>query len=713
MSVTTPENSPNVVEQVDAEAPIGARADALAARFVHSGSAALVDEGRNLSAALEPYGLNPGLHAAIRLYPLTRSGVINSRILAEGHCAELADRVNGLVQLGQFALPEDWRPGEALATQQSDALRKMLLAVVSDPRLVLVRIAEQLGKLKAAKDRPDSQHRLAIETREIYAPLASRLGVWQLKWELEDLAFRFLEPTTYQRIARLLKEKRVERESFIDGVRQILERELATGGITAEVSGRPKHIYSIWRKMQRKDRGLEHIFDIRAVRIFVDDVQQCYAALGIVHHLWSYLPGEFDDYIANPKENHYQSLHTAVIGPGGKTLEIQIRTVDMHRHAELGVAAHWRYKEGAAASGAFDQKIQFLRQMLEPSEQDSDLLDQIRDDVLEDRVYAVTPKGDVVDLPTGATPLDFAYHVHTQVGHRCRGAKVNGRIVPLTYKIANGDSVEIITGPKPQPSRDWLSPQLGYLAASRSRAKVRTWFREQDRDQNLKQGRELIERELARLNVREQPLESIATELKFYDFDTLCVALGAGDITTAAVAGAIQQLRQIEQQNERVRKPRHRPKKATASDQVAILGVDDLLCNFARCCRPVPPEPISGYITQVSGVSIHRQDCGNLRNLATKQPQRVIEVAWGDSDDAHYSADLTLRAYDRQGLLRDISNVLSDEHASIDSVTTKSDRRSMTATMKMAISVPNLPTLSRAMSRLEQLPNVISVQRDS
>ncbi len=685
-------------------------ARALIATLEAPSAARAADEGEAIHEILEPLGLPAELEAAVLLYPPVRDGALEMRRLGGTPLLGITAYLEGLVQLAQFALPADWRPGEALATSQSEALRKMLLAVVADPRLVLVRIAEQLHRLRRAKSEPEQQQRVALETREIYAPLASRLGVWQLKWELEDLAFRFLEPETYQRIAKLLKEKRVERERFIEEVKRTLKAELEAAGIDAEVSGRPKHIYSIWRKMQRKDRGLEQIFDVRAVRIFVRDVAQCYAALGVVHHLWPYLPGEFDDYVANPKENNYQSLHTAVIGPGGKTLEVQIRTREMHRHAELGVAAHWRYKEGAGPVGAFDQKIRFLRQMLEPSERDSDLLDQIRDDVLEDRVYAITPKGDVVDLPAGATPLDFAYHVHTQVGHRCRGAKVNGRIVPLTYKLKNGDSVDIITGSRAQPSRDWLNPQLGYLAASRSRTKVRNWFRKQDRAQNLRQGREILDRELSRLGTKDLSLESIAKELKQTDVDSLCVALGAGDTTTAAIATAIQHLRREEQAPE-LRRRRHTPKKAGASQQIAVLGVGDLMCNFARCCRPVPPEPIVGYITQARGVSIHRQDCGNLLNLSAQSPQRVIEVSWGESSDAYYPADLTIHAYDRQGLLRDISAVLSDEHVSIDSVQTSTDKRQLQAVMSLSVSVPNLPALSRVIGRLEQLPNVTSVRR--
>ncbi|MDH3363711.1 MAG: HD domain-containing protein, partial [Gammaproteobacteria bacterium] len=408
---------------------------------------AAIDEGRQIAEIVAPLGLPQELIAAVHVYPLYREDLLTHNSLQNKPLSDISRFVIGLEQLNQFSLPDKWQPGEALAVQQSEALRKMLLAVVSDVRLVLVRIAEQLFRLRQAKKAPrEVQQALALEAREIYASLANRLGVWQLKWELEDFAFRYLEPDIYLDIARALKEKRTEREGFLDDVQDTLKRELSEQGIEATISGRPKHIYSIWRKMQRKDRGMESLYDIRAVRILVNDVGACYAALGVVHNLWSYIPGEFDDYIANPKENNYQSLHTAVLGPEGKTLEVQIRTHEMHRHAELGVAAHWRYKEGGGAPAAFDQKIQFLRQLLEPTDDDADLIDQIREHFFEDRVYAVSPKGDVVELPAGATPLDFAYHVHTQVGHRCRGAKVNGRIVPLTYRVQSGDQVEIITG---------------------------------------------------------------------------------------------------------------------------------------------------------------------------------------------------------------------------------------------------------------------------
>ena len=672
---------------------------------------AAIAEGRAIANIVATLELPANLHAAAAIYPLVRDSIIDINLLENHGLNDLSQIILGLVQLGQFSLPEDWEPGEALAIKQSEALRKMLLAIVSDVRLVLVRIAEQLYRLRQAKkSNRDTQKKLAIETREIYAALASRLGVWQFKWELEDLAFRYLDPDTYKSIAKALNEKRGEREEFIGLVTSMIQAELKKQSIEAEISGRPKHIYSIWRKMQRKDRGLESLYDIRAVRLLVEDVKDCYAALGTVHNLWSYLPGEFDDYIANPKDNDYRSLHTAVVGPQGKTVEIQIRTHDMHRQAELGVAAHWRYKEGGGSPAAFDQKIRFLRQILEPANESDDLLGQLREDVFEDRVYAISPKGDVVELTANATPLDFAYHVHTQVGHRCRGAKANGRIVPLTYIVQNGDQIEIITGSQPQPSRDWLSPKLGYLASARARAKVRNWYRLQDRDQHQRQGREVLDRELSRLSVRDVPTDEIAKQLKLKNTEALCIALGAGDLTAASVATALQNIRGSEQPDAlRTRRAtRRKPKSDTA---IAISGIGDLMSNFARCCRPVPPESIVGYITQGRGVSVHRADCGNFLGLNQRHPERMIEVSWGESETATYPVDLSLRAMDRSGLLRDISSVLADEKANVTTLATHTDTKTLETVMNISVDIRDLPTLSTTISRLEQIPNVVSVRR--
>jgi GTP pyrophosphokinase len=710
MAVSKPENHLNGAEQANIVAAIRELVDALPPQ---PGLDASIREGRDIAAIVASLGLPGDVIAAVHVYPLVRDGFVEDNFNNNNLLTPLSGIVRGLLRLGQFALPADWRPGEALAVQQSEALRKMLLAVVSDVRLVLVRVAEQLYRLRSAKGAADAERlALAIETREIYAALANRLGVWQLKWELEDLAFRYAEPDTYKSIARALKEKRQEREAFIENVKATLQEELEAAGVDAEITGRPKHIYSIWRKMQRKDRGMESLFDIRAVRVLVNDVKDCYAALGVVHNLWSYLPGEFDDYIANPKDNDYRSLHTAVIGPEGKTVEVQIRSHDMHRQAELGVAAHWRYKEGGGTPAAFDQKIRFLRQLLEPTGDGNDLLDQIRDDVFEDRVYAISPKGDVVELPANATPLDFAYHVHTQVGHRCRGAKVNGRIVPLTYKIENGDQIEIITGSQPHPSRDWLSAKLGYLAGARSRAKVRNWFRQQDRDQHLRQGREILERELSRLNVRDVATDTIATQLKQRNADALCVALGAGDLTPASVATALQQLRGDDQPRI-LKRRRTTRKKPVKPEGLAVSGVGDLMCNFARCCRPVPPEAIVGYITQGRGVSIHRQDCGNFLGLNQRHPERIVEVSWGSSETATYPVDLSVRAYDRSGLIRDISTVLADEETNVTDLRSHTDKDTLETVMHISVEIRDLPTLSTTIARLEQLPNVISVRRKS
>lgn len=707
MSATDAEKHGNGVDQDDI---VAAARDYLSTLKERDGLAAAINEGEQLATIVEPLNLAPEIVAAVHVYPLVRDQLLSLKQLQNSKLENISRFVLGLEQLNQFSLPKTWQPGEALAVQHSEALRKMLLAVVSDVRLVLVRIAEQLLRLRAAKTASLAvQEALAVETREIYAPLANRLGVWQLKWELEDFSFRYTDPETYKGIARALKEKRVERERFIDAVKTRLTNELDQNKINADISGRPKHIFSIWRKMQRKDRGLESLYDIRAVRILVADVNACYAALGVVHNLWSYIPGEFDDYIANPKENDYQSLHTAVIGPDGKTVEIQIRSHDMHRHAELGVAAHWRYKEGGTAPAAFDQKIQFLRQLLEPSNDGADLLDQIRDDFFEDRVYAVSPKGDVIELPAYATPLDFAYHVHTQVGHRCRGAKVNGRIVPLTYHIENGDQIEVITGSQSQPSRDWVSPKLGYLAGAGARAKVRNWFRHQDRDQHLRQGRDILDRELTRLSAKDVATDDIAKQLKHKDSASLYVSLGAGDLTSASIATALQHLREPEPTVPQARRPQR--KKETKPSSTAVTGVGDLLSNFARCCRPVPPEAIVGYITQGRGVSIHRQDCGNFLGLYKRHPERVLDIGWGQADAGSYPVDLILHAFDRAGLIRDITSVLADDDANVLELTSHTDKTSMQAIMELKLEIRDLPTLSTTITRLEQIRNVVSVRR--
>jgi GTP pyrophosphokinase len=618
-----------------------------------------------------------------------------------------------LERVADSGIPAGWNPGEALKPAQAEGLRKLLLSLASDVRLVLLRLALQLVRLRHLKSAAtDEQQRAALETREIYAPLANRLGIWQLKWELEDLAFRFSQPAEYRRIAGWLRSNRTERENYIEDVRRELARELAKAGVQAEITGRPKHLYSIWRKMQRKGLAFEQVMDVLAVRVQVETVAECYAALGIVHGLWPYVPGEFDDYIATPKENNYRSLHTAVVGPGRLPLEVQIRTREMHAHAELGVAAHWQYKEGRKAAAGFQQKINWLRQLLEPSARagaEPDLLAGLQAEVFEDRVYALSPKGEVVDLPRGATPLDFAYQVHTNLGHRCRGARVNGRMVPLDHELANGDSVEIITGKQPNPSRDWLVPALGYLASARNRAKVRAWFRKLDEGQNREQGREMLERELDRLGVRAPPLPEILDELGLHDLDALYIGLGEGELTVAQVAGAVHR-RLKDHEPQKVRS--FKPGAASQPDGMVIDGVGDLMSSFAKCCRPVPPESIAGYITLGRGVSIHRADCANLLRMRDQQPQRVLAVDWGrPSPERTFPAAIVIHAFDRKGLTRDITSVLADEHISITAMNVTTSKAENTAHIDIAVTVHGLDELSRLLSRFASLPNVISARR--
>jgi GTP pyrophosphokinase len=655
---------------------------------------------------------DPDIRIGAALYPLMEAHLVEPEKAAVQFGAAPARIAGELLRFGSLGAVGT-RPGSQLSANQAEALRKMLLAIVTDPRLVLIKLAAQLDLLRENKDAPQPEReRIAKETREIYAPLANRLGVWQLKWELEDLSFRYLDPENYKRVAGWLAAKRVDRERYIEEVIATVTRELAKANVTAEIAGRPKHIFSIWRKMQRKGLSFDQLYDIRAVRIIVPTLADCYAALGIVHSLWPYIPGEFDDYIATPKDNLYRSLHTAVIGPGKQPLEIQIRTREMHEHAELGVAAHWRYKEGGKANPAYEQKIVWLRQILEPSDRDSaetedDFLDRVRSEIFEDRVYALSPRGEVIELPRGATPLDFAYHVHTDLGHRCRGAKVNGRMVSLNHQLTNGDQVEIITSKQLNPSRDWLVPSLGYLASQRNRSKVRAWFRKQDEEQNRIQGKQILERELQRLAIHSVTLDALIAEFKLTKAEELYLALGEGEITVAQITGAIQRRARPQELPSPVpRKPAIATKETSG---ITIEGVGDLLSHFARCCGPVPPEQIAGYITLGRGVSIHRQDCPNFKRLEVETPERVIAVEWGASEQS-FPVEVNVRAYDRRGLLRDITAVLADSKINIHSMNTVTHDGDI-AEMNLKITVKDLEELSRMLARIQGLANVLSARR--
>ncbi len=650
---------------------------------------------------------------AALLRPLLDAGLL-ARESAERHYGSAPARLaRELNQWGHFGLPPDWTPERGLEGTQAEALRKMLLAVVGDVRLVVVRLAEQLQRMRSAKLLAEPmQRKLAIETREVFAPLANRLGVWQVKWELEDLAFRYLQPLDYKRIATALKTRRSERERYIEELKSALQGALLAAGISARIDGRPKHIFSIWRKMQAKQLAFEQLMDIRAARVLVDTVAECYAALGIVHSLWQFIPGEFDDYIATPKDNLYRSIHTAVIGPGGEPIEIQIRTHEMHANAERGVAAHWRYKEGGRGDQAYERKINQLRSLLAPvegGETERDFLDRVRVDLFQDRVYVLSPRGEIVDVPVGGTPLDFAYQVHTDLGHRTRGAKVNGRMVPLDHQLKNSDTVEIITGKTLQPSRDWLSPQSGYLASPRHRNKVRAWFRKENATENKAEGRALFERELQRLGVGAVPIPELLAELKLPTTEALHEALGLGEVSAAQVAGAIQRLLHA---REGQKEPPQRARAAVEREpEIEVQGIGDLLSTYARCCKPVPPEAIVGYITVGRGVSIHAQSCANLARLSAKTPARVLAVAWGGHGSGEFPVDIEIQAFDRRGLVRDVSAALADEKISIQGMTTVTDKRDNIARMQIGISITGLPQLSKVLARIAQLPNIVSARR--
>lgn len=593
----------------------------------------------------------------------------------------------------------------------AEGLRRLLLAMIGDVRVVLLQLAEALVRLRASARAPVGiRRKLALQAQQIHGPLANRLGIWQVKWELEDLTFRYLQPSLYKRIAGLLDERRSDRESYIAGVIDEVRQMLGKAGIQAEVVGRPKHIFSIWKKMQRKGLAFHELYDVRAIRILVDELGTCYSALGLVHSLWPPIPGEFDDYVANPKQNMYQSLHTAVIGPGGKAVEVQIRTHEMHAHSELGVAAHWRYKEGSQRDPGYERKIGWMRQLLEG--RDERVMEAFTEP-LNDRVYVLTPKGKVLDMPAGSTVLDFAYHIHTDVGHNCRGAKVNGRIVPLTHNVSNGEQIEILTARNGAPSRDWLNPQLGYLHGARSRAKVRQWFKRVDYDRNVSLGRDLIDRELKRLGLHAANLEKITRKLNFTKLDDLFAAVAVGDVTAIQVARQAEEQLRPAQETLLTPKRQSRQKPQKALNGVSIDGVGNLLTTFAKCCAPVPGEPIIGYITRGRGVTIHRSDCRSVLRLMDGEADRIIEVGWTEAPGDGYGADVRIHAYDRKGLLKDISTLLTNERTNILSLTTQSDEGLGTAEFQLRVQVKDFDHLSRVLNRLNGLRNIIEAHRVS
>jgi len=663
---------------------------------------------------LADIGMDPDSIAAGLLHDVVEDTDVDLERLRQEfgpHVASLVDGVTKLEQIEQKQIDRFSHKSEELrGEQESESLRKMFIAMADDIRVVVIKLADRLHNMRTlAPLSPERRKTFARETLEIFAPLANRLGVWQWKWQLEDLSLRHLDPATYVESVSLVKERRLEREASIRRHIETLERKLAEENIEAESTGRPKHIYSIYRKMQRKSVPFSQVYDVRGIRVTTQTIPDCYRILGIVHGLWKPVPGEFDDYIATPKENMYQSLHTAIIGDDGKTLEVQIRTWEMHRTAEYGIAAHWRYKESGKRDRTFEAKIAWLRSLMEWRQEVTDadeFIDAMKTDVFRDRVYAFTPKGKLIDLPTGATTIDFAYHVHTEIGHHCRGAKVNDKWTTLDYQLRTGDRVEIITGKRSEPSRDWLNPALGYVKTSRARTKIRQWFRRQDRKQNIAQGREIVERELKRLGLEHLGHETVARLLKFEKLDDFHAAVGFGDVNSQQIAGKIAETRSRTEE----RLFPTPPPPAPTIEGIQIQGTGGLLTRLAHCCHPLPGNDIVGYVTRGRGVTIHRRDCPNV--LCLRDTERLIEVSWGVRPQT-VPVTVFIMAYDRTRLLHEISGIISAEDINMAAVNMPMDRRGRKniITLYITLEISHIGQLSRVLTKIERLPNVIEARR--
>jgi GTP pyrophosphokinase len=613
--------------------------------------------------------------------------------LREAFGEEIAALAGGVEKLYQLRVATRGTPRE-----QNEVLRKMVLGMVEDVRVVLIRLASRTQTLRYfAKSSSPDKFSYARETLDIYAPLANRLGVWQLKWELEDLSFRFLEPELYKRIAQMLDEKRLERERYIANAMDMLRRELGAVQIEAELTGRPKHIYSIWNKMRTKQLDFSELYDVRALRVIVPEVKDCYAALGVVHNLWQPIPKEFDDYISRPKGNLYQSLHTAVVGPDGKTVEVQIRTEEMHRQAEYGVAAHWQYKEKAKPSQQFDQKVAWLRQLLAWRDEIP-----VKKPQLDDTIYVLTPQGKVIDLPAGATPIDFAYALHSDLGHRCRGARVDGHIVKLDTPLASGQRVEIVAAKTGGPSRDWLNSERGFVKSARARHKIRQWFNAKALADTVAAGRAVVEKELRRVGATQASLEGLATRLGFARPDELFAAVGRDEVNLRQLQVALKGTAPVVPE---VKKARKAP---SAKAAMLVVGMGGLATQLARCCKPVPPDPIRGFVTRGKGVSIHRESCDSLKRLTESHPERVMETAWG-RNEAAYAVDMVVTAADRRGLLRDIGDSLAREGINVTAVRTQS--RDELAFMRFSFEVADAAQLKRALALVRSVKGVIRAAR--
>lgn len=671
--------------------------------------------GLELAEVLTHFNADFDTLTAAILLPSFIAKSINIRQIRETVDKPVSELVDGSGQMEAIRNLQQ-KAGASQDSGQVESLRKMLLGMVDDARVVLLKLADRVISLRHIKKSPRQLQRVfAAETQDIFAPLANRLGIGQLKWELEDLSFRYLEPELYKKIAKSLKEKRVNREHYIQSVIELLDQKLEQQSIAGEVSGRVKHIYSIWKKMSRKQLPFEEIYDVRAVRILVDRVQDCYAVLGIVHGEWQHIPKEFDDYIATPKENGYSSIHTAVLGPEGKVLEVQIRTFAMHEEAEKGIAAHWAYKEGASTQAAgVDAKIDWMRQLLEwqselADTQSDQLMEEFKSSVADDRVFVFTPAGKVVDLPSGSTPIDFAYRIHSSVGHRCVGAKVAGRIVPLTYKVQSGDVIEVMTKSEEAPSRDWLVPYNGYIGAPRTRGKINQWFNRLNKEDNAQAGRLLLEKELSREGVSFDEHRLLASKLHLASDVELFAKIGTGDLSLLQVVNRIKELTRVKSPRTDITPQIKKKTKRKSLSDISVAGVGDLLTHIAKCCKPVPGESIIGYITKGRGVMIHSTQCSHSKRALRDNPERVIEVQWEEDSANHYTVDVKIVGFNRKGLLKDITTVLANEGASITDMVSHKSGEQMNVMLEVELAkVDDYQKISRL---IKQLPNIYSVER--
>jgi GTP pyrophosphokinase len=663
------------------------------------------------------------LNAAL-IFPLLDHRILTQDQVNEMWPKRIAKLVKGAMDMEGIRELQN-QGSSKIATSQVDNLRHMLLAMVEDVRAVVIKLAERICYLQQVKLADEETKVLvAREISSIYAPLANRLGIGQLKWELEDLSFRYLQPEIYKKLAKQLAEKRIDRENYIQDFVGKVQDSLAEMNIQGSAYGRPKHIYSIYRKMQKKELQFEQLFDVRAVRVVVEKLQDCYAALGAIHTMWHHIPSEFDDYIANPKPNGYQSIHTVVLGEGGKAVEVQIRTQQMHEDSELGVAAHWKYKEGSAggkSAAGYEEKIAWLRKLLVWQEDLTDsknLVDELRSQVFDDRVYVFTPSGEVIDLPAGSTPLDFAYYIHSQVGHRCIGAKIANHIVPFTHKLKTGDQVEILTQKESNPSRDWLNPNLGYLNAPRARNKVAAWFRKQDRDKNIQAGRELLEGELAKVKLKLSDVSPAVERFNVSSDDDIFAGIGNGDLRLNQLVHFLDgyhHQQTLEQQDlaalEALEKRKQSFAPKSGGKNIIIDGVGNLMHSIARCCQPIPGEAIEGYITQGRGISVHRKSCEQLADLRDVHPERIIEASWGESHSSGYSLTLRLEAMDRSGLLKDITTLLSNEKVNVLGVNSMTNIKNQSAIIDLSLEIHNSKDIAKLSKKLQQLKDVTDVRR--